>query len=94
MQSSHQQSLRGLQADPQNWITLDAAMQSLGHTQLTVLKADIEGAEYDVLGFWSLNATNLPLQIAVELHVEWLYHGMLLHCKRPEGIYVLLFWWS
>lgn len=50
-------------------------MQSLGHDQLTVLKADIEGSEYDVLGFWSLNATKLPQQVAVELHVEWLYHG-------------------
>lgn len=64
-----------MQADPLNWITLEAAMQSLGHSHLTVLKADIEGAEYDVLGFWSPNGSKLPQQVAVELHVEWLYHG-------------------
>ena len=66
-----------MQADPGSWITLDAAMAEFGHDQLALLKADIEGSEYDVFAFWELGAAKLPTQISVELHADWLYHGRL-----------------
>jgi hypothetical protein len=56
-------------------MTLEAAMASLGHSSLTVLKADIEAAEYDVFGFWDIGMKNLPKQISVELHYDGMYHG-------------------
>ena len=51
-------------------------MRQLGHSRISLLKIDIEGAEYDVLGAMGLTPTlgassapSLPTQISIELHV-------------------------
>lgn len=63
-------------ANPASWITLEAAMESLGHAHLSLLKIDVEGAEYDVLSAWAVDAPGLPQQIAMELHYDYIYYGM------------------
>ena len=61
--------------DPASWVTLEAAMASLGHRRLSLLKIDVEGAEYDVLAAWSQDSPVLPRQIAMELHYDGIYSG-------------------
>lgn len=60
--------------DPHNWITIDAAMHDMGHSRLTLLKMDIEGAEYDVFAYWQ-DVQTLPQQISFELHFADVYYG-------------------
>jgi hypothetical protein len=43
-------------------------MSSLGHSYVDLLKLDIEGFEFDVLGDFSETHMKLPRQIAVETH--------------------------
>lgn len=62
-------------ADPASWITLEAAMESMGHVKLSLLKIDVEGAEFDVLSAWALDSLSLPRHIAMELHYDDLYWG-------------------
>jgi hypothetical protein len=64
-----------MEASPSNWTTLSGAMETLGHTRLDLLKIDIEGAEYDVMGEWRQDDRNLPRQIAMELHYSGIYYG-------------------
>lgn len=64
-----------MQANPQSWTTLEAAMARLGHNKISVLKLDIEGSEYDVFASWKLGSAALPDQIIMEIHAEQLYHG-------------------
>ena len=52
--------------------TLKEWMRRNGHTQLDVLKMDIEGAEYDILEQW-LSRRTLPFdQLLIEFHHRWL----------------------
>lgn len=60
--------------EPDKWITLPNAMKHLGHSQLTLLKIDIEGAEYDVLGGFK-SPYSLPKMISMEVHYRDLYYG-------------------
>jgi hypothetical protein len=64
-----------VQEDPQNWITLDAAMTHFGHKRLDLLKIDIEGYEYDVFSSWKIDSINFPMQISMELHYKDIYFG-------------------
>ena len=66
-------SAERMAGDPGSWITLEAAMASMGHADLALLKIDIEGAEYDVLSEWTQDAPGLPRQVAVEVHYDWIY---------------------
>jgi hypothetical protein len=66
-------------------------MAELGHASLALLKADIEGAEYDVFGFWAAGGGGaLPRQVSVELHSDWLYHGT--SADRNPRDFSNLFW--
>jgi FkbM family methyltransferase len=60
-------------ANPAAWITLEAAMASMGHDKLALLKIDVEGAEYDVLSAWAQDAPGLPRQLAMEVHYDGIY---------------------
>jgi Methyltransferase domain len=64
-----------MQASPSDWTTLSAAMSFLGHKHLDLLKIDIEGSEYDVIGAWSQRDPHLPAQIAMEVHYSAIYYG-------------------
>lgn len=64
-----------MEEDPQNWTTLSAAMERFGHKQLDLLKIDIEGAEYDVIGDWDQSSSELPRQLAIEIHYSGIYYG-------------------
>lgn len=59
---------------PDTWISLPNAMKLLGHSHLTLLKIDIEGAEYDVLGDFK-RFYPLPKMISMEIHYRALYSG-------------------
>lgn len=61
--------------DPVNWVTLERAMQDLGHSFVSLLKIDIEGFEYDVVSHWESPTTRLPHQIAMEIHYRDIYSG-------------------
>jgi hypothetical protein len=65
-------------ADPDKWTTLESAVLALGHKAIDLLKIDIEGAEYDVIGGWGAPPDaqqHLPRQIAMEIHYKDLYYG-------------------
>jgi Methyltransferase domain len=67
-----------MNADPDAWITLPAAMMQLGHSAITLLKIDIEGYEFDVLGAYTKSKESthaLPAMIAMEMHYDDLYFG-------------------
>jgi hypothetical protein len=64
-----------MEEDPQTWTTLSAAMKRFKHTRLDLLKIDIEGAEYDVLGEWGQSSSDLPRQLAIEIHYSGIYYG-------------------
>ena len=62
--------------EPPPYSLLRDVMRQLGHSRISLLKIDIEGAEYDVLGAMGLTPTlgassapSLPTQISIELHV-------------------------
>lgn len=62
--------------DASSWWTLEKAMEELNHKHITLLKIDIEGAEYDVLSsLTNHQKASLPAQIAVEVHYNNLYLG-------------------
>ncbi|KAF8055946.1 ARMC8 [Scenedesmus sp. PABB004] len=52
------------------WRTYANVTAALGHARVQVLKADIEGWEYVLLGTWSDPAAPLPEQLAIEVHVD------------------------
>jgi FkbM family methyltransferase len=59
-------------------------MQKNGHSQIDLLKIDIEGAEYEVL--YDLLKRRLPVkQVLVEFH-----HGILPGIKRRESVLAIL----
>ena len=64
-----------METNPDGWITLPAAMSQFGHSSITLLKIDIEGYEFDVLGAYSKSKHKhaLPAMIAMELHYDDLY---------------------
>jgi hypothetical protein len=64
-----------MEENPSDWITLSAAMLHMGHRRLDLLKIDIEGGEYDVIGAWRRDETDLPRQFAMELHYKDVYYG-------------------
>jgi FkbM family methyltransferase len=49
---------------------LSTIMQMLGHEHIDLLKMDIEGCEYDVIGNLSAERIRIP-QICVEFHHRW-----------------------
>lgn len=59
-----QERLDGVRVDA---LRLDSMMQKLGHTEIDLLKMDVEGAEYDVLKVLT-NTTIRPKMILVEFH--------------------------
>lgn len=61
-------------SDPSKWVTLQQAMNELGHSSITLLKIDIEAFEYDVLSTWSGDQP-LPAQISIEIHYDGIYVG-------------------
>lgn len=50
-------------------------MADLNIRRLDLLKIDIEGAEYDVLGSWSQTSLSLPHQLSMEVHYNDIYSG-------------------
>ena len=58
-----------MEANPDEWITLPAAMAQFGHNSITLLKIDIEGYEFDVLGAYTKvkNKHALPAMIGIAL---------------------------
>ncbi|KAG7668114.1 hypothetical protein NADE_005159 [Nannochloris sp. 'desiccata'] len=69
-------SAASMEGNPQEWVTLSAAMAQFGHSSVTLLKIDIEGYEFDVLGATkSENKHALPAMIAMEMHYDDLYFG-------------------
>jgi Methyltransferase domain len=60
---------------PDEWTTIGAAMDELGYARLDLLKIDIEGAEFDVIGRWNHHDDSLPEQISMELHYKDVYFG-------------------
>ena len=51
-------------------------INTLGHTQIDVLKMDIEGAEYEVLD--SILKASIPIhQILIEFHERWIEGGKI-----------------
>lgn len=52
--------------------TLQQLMDMLGHANLSFLKMDIEGYEFDVVFSWDISS-RLPSQIAFELHARSMY---------------------
>jgi hypothetical protein len=69
-------STASMEANPKDWVTLSASMDQLGHSRVTLLKIDIEGYEFDVLGATTTeNKHALPAMIAMEMHYNDLYFG-------------------
>lgn len=67
--------------NPNEWVTLPQAMAEHGHDEITLLKIDIEGGEYDVLPTMRIGSRHVPMQIAVELHfLDLVRYGILLAC--------------
>lgn len=64
-----------------NFVTLPQAMKLAGAKKVDVLKIDIEGFEYDVMATWGtleesdLDTQYLPLQILIEVHLQYMYFG-------------------
>eukprot|EP00197_Chlamydomonas_leiostraca_P013162 CAMPEP_0202873366 /NCGR_PEP_ID=MMETSP1391-20130828/23140_1 /ASSEMBLY_ACC=CAM_ASM_000867 /TAXON_ID=1034604 /ORGANISM="Chlamydomonas leiostraca, Strain SAG 11-49" /LENGTH=267 /DNA_ID=CAMNT_0049554577 /DNA_START=133 /DNA_END=936 /DNA_ORIENTATION=- len=57
------------------FLTLEQAARQLGHTRVDLMKVDIEGFEFDVLGALGERDALLPGQLAVELHYYNVYVG-------------------
>lgn len=55
-------------ANPNDWVTLKQAMIEFRHVDITLLKVDIEGGEYDVFSSWKIGSQHMPKQICVEIH--------------------------
>jgi FkbM family methyltransferase len=64
---------------------MGSIMKMLGHEQIDLLKMDIEGAEYDVLG--DMLACGIPVkQLLVEFHHRWPHIGIE---KTKQAIHAL-----
>ncbi len=63
---------------------LKDVMQELGHTQLDLLKIDIEGAEYDVIN--TILDDKLDIKVLCVEHDEWYHHKDDQYLKRINGI--------
>lgn len=60
------------QVDPM-FITYEQAIEEYSHSQVDLLKMDIEGGEFDVFSGWSESDAKLPLQVSFELHYADLF---------------------
>ena len=52
----------------ERFVTLEQATRQFGINQVTLLKMDIEGSEFDEMAGWSIRDASLPVMIAVEIH--------------------------
>lgn len=66
---------------PQKYLTLEQAMKDNGHAEVTLLKADIEAAEYDVFSTFKIGSQHLPAQICVEIHYRGIYYVSMNECR-------------
>lgn len=56
-------------------LSVKSMMKSLNHTKLSVLKIDVEGAEFDVLENWSKENWKVPAgQVLIEFHERYFHH--------------------
>lgn len=53
-----------------DFMTWDQALQANGHSDVHILKIDIEGSEWAALGSWTVDTPGLPTIIAIELHLR------------------------
>ena len=59
-----------------DFMTLSVAARDLGVNEITLLKIDIEGYEFDEIAGWSVTDLSLPEQISIEVHhSQVIYHG-------------------
>lgn len=64
-------------------------MKQFGHREISFLKIDIEGFEYDVLSSWQATEV-LPVQVSVEVHYRYIYFGTSSY--NNSGDYNNLYW--
>lgn len=73
-----------------NFKTYGEITRMLDHTEIALLKMDIEGYEFDVLSGFSESDKYLPNQIALEIHLDDLYWGTPAHLNAND--FSNLFW--
>eukprot|EP00245_Coleochaete_scutata_P013320 TRINITY_DN5385_c0_g1_i1.p1 TRINITY_DN5385_c0_g1~~TRINITY_DN5385_c0_g1_i1.p1 ORF type:complete len:321 (+),score=50.93 TRINITY_DN5385_c0_g1_i1:269-1231(+) len=78
-------------SDPEHFETIQDSMKRLGVKEISLLKMDIEGYEYDVMSSWTRDVKDyLPQQISFELHFGGMYFGTPSYVKdETSGV---MFW--